>query len=63
MKTFPSVIRTQYVIALLEHNDKQAAAALKQFDAMARRYPYTGDIESERELLALAAQAAEGAAQ
>jgi len=63
MKTFPSVIRTQYAIALLEQNDKQAQAALKQFDAVARRYPYTGDIEGERELLALAAQAAEEAVQ
>lgn len=63
MKAFPSILRTQYVLALLEQNGEAAQTALQRFDAVTRSYPYTGDIETERELLELARQAAEGAAQ
>lgn len=52
MKTFPSVVRTDYACALLrEKDEKKAAKILEQFDKVARTYPYPSDIESERELL------------
>ena len=57
MKTFPSVLRTEYAYALLREKDEdKAAKILEQFDQVAKTYPYPSDIESERELLMLAAQ-------
>lgn len=44
MKDFPSVLRTEYALALLRGRFEKIAAA----------YPYQGDIEQERSLLALA---------
>jgi len=55
MKTYPSVIRTEYVYALLAAGDETAAEkALARFEKAARSYPYISDIESERELIAIA---------
>ena len=55
MKNFPGVLRTEYAIALLRDGDKDRAAALRvQFEEIAATYPYQGDIEQERSLLALA---------
>lgn len=52
MRNFPSVLRTQYVYALLgEKDDKNASEFKKQFEKCARTYPYESDIESERELI------------
>jgi len=52
MKTYPGVIRTEYVLALLHHKDASAAEKVKRrFEKCARTYPYPGDIESERELM------------
>ncbi len=57
MKTFPSVIRTDYVYTLLyEKDEEKAQKILEQFDRVAQTYPYPSDIESERELLVLAAE-------
>ena len=54
MKTYPSVLRTQYIYALLAEQDgKKAKDYLAAFDKMASRYPYPADIESERELMTL----------
>ena len=55
MKNYPSVLRTEYAIALLHDGDKERAAALRtQFKKIAATYPYRGDIAQERSLLALA---------
>ena len=57
MRTFPSVIRTQYAYALFYEHDAEKAAALKtQFEKCAKKHPYAADIESEQELLDIAAQ-------
>jgi len=57
MKTFPSVIRTQYAYALLGERDSGKAWKYKAlFEKTARTYPYPSDIQSERELMALAEQ-------
>lgn len=59
MKTYPSVLRTRYVAALMEEkNADKAAAALAEFDRCAPRHPNPQEIESERELIALAQEAA-----
>lgn len=55
MGGFPSVIRTQYTVSLLSDRDeKKAAEYLEKFEKCARTYPYPADIDSERELMALA---------
>lgn len=59
MKSFISVIRTEYAYALLYENDKKRAEMLKdQFETWAKCYPYQADAASERELLAMADQRA-----
>ena len=55
MKTYPSVLRTEYALALLsEQNEMKTAQLLSQFEKMAKTYPYPSDIASERELMQLA---------
>ncbi len=54
MKKFPSVLRTHYVFTLFTQDADAADTFLKQFEACARTYPYASDIESERELIAIA---------
>lgn len=55
MKTYPSILRTEYVYAKLAQKDEKAAEdAAKRFEKCAKTYPYPGDIESERELMAIA---------
>ncbi len=52
MKTFPSVLRTQYAETLLrDHDTVKAAEILARFDRIAKKYPYPSDIESERDLI------------
>ncbi|MEE1087216.1 MAG: M50 family metallopeptidase [Schaedlerella sp.] len=52
MKNFPSIIRTEYTYELLfEKNLEKAEAMKKKFDEIAKTYPYSSDIESERELM------------
>ena len=54
MKDSPSVLRTEYALALLHDGDKERAALLRgRFEKIAAAYPYQGDIEQERSLLAL----------
>ena len=54
MRTFPSVIRTEYAYALLVEKDRgKAAKAMEAFEKVARTYPYPNDINSERELIEL----------
>ena len=55
MKTFPSVLRTEYAYALLGEKDIDKAQKIKeQFEKCAKTYPYPSDIASERELMAIA---------
>ncbi len=51
----PSVIRTQYAYYSLCENDREKANGYKmQFEKTALSYPYSAEIESERELIELA---------
>ena len=55
MRINPSVLRTGYACALLADKDSaKAAAYLARFEDVAKRYPHAGEIEGERELIALA---------
>lgn len=53
---YPSVLRTEYVYALLaEQNPKKAEKLMAQFRQCAKSYPYPSEIEGERQLMVLAA--------
>lgn len=55
MKSYPSVLRTEYSYALLAEKDAEKAAKIKmQFEKCARTYPYFSNIESEHELICIA---------
>lgn len=55
MKTFPSVIRTEYAYVLLWEKDLEKAEKIKErFEKCAKTYPYPSDIQSERELIEIA---------
>lgn len=48
----PSVMRTQFALALLHENDAAKAAQIeRRFDAMLASYPYPTEAECERELM------------
>jgi hypothetical protein len=52
MRTYPSVIRTQYVLALLfERNEKKAKSILASFDKLTKKFPYRQEVNSEKELM------------
>lgn len=52
MKTYLSVIRTEFTYALLAERDAAKAEKLrKRFEKSAKTWPYPGDVQSERELL------------
>lgn len=55
MKTFPTVIRTEYVYALLHERDETKAKEIRErFEKCAKTYPYPNDIQSEREMMDIA---------
>lgn len=57
MKRFPSVLRTQYALAVLEEKNASKAETIKgDFDKNAKSYPYPHEIESERELMRIVDQ-------
>lgn len=59
MKKFPSVLRTEYVYALLHEQDREKADKVKeQFEKCAKTYPYPNDVQSERELMEIAEKSA-----
>lgn len=61
MKSFPSVLRTQYCFALLAEKDREKAENIReQFEKMAKKYPYPVDIQTERELMELGRETAQG---
>ena len=53
LKVFPPCLRTKYIAAKLGGRGSDVAARL-EFDRICKKYPYNGEIESERELMALA---------
>lgn len=61
MRTFPTVIRTEYAYAvMIEKDQKKAYKALEAFERVTRTYPYPNDINSERELIEIVAAKAQG---
>lgn len=57
MRLNPSVLRTEYALDLLHGgSSEQAEKCLALFEAHASKHPYPCEIESERELIALAAE-------
>ncbi len=59
MKSFPSILRTNYAVALLDTRDEAKAKDIyQQFKKVAAAYPAPADIASEWELIALAQQKA-----
>lgn len=55
MKSYPAVLRTEYVWALLRQKDAAAAEAVaRAFEKVAKTYPYPSDIQAERELMQIA---------
>lgn len=55
MKDYPSVMRTEYAYALLCEKDKIKADNVKnRFEKCSKIYPYSGDMQSERELMKIA---------
>ncbi len=54
MRDYPTVIRTNYALALLlNNNQKEADKYLTQFRKRTKTYPYQGDMKSERELISI----------
>lgn len=54
MEQLPAMIRIEYALALMIDEDREKAEKLKKmFEKRAKSYPYSGDIESERELIAV----------
>ena len=50
----PSALRTQYAYALICQKDEKTAEKIKKrFDKVIASYPYSGEAQSERELLSL----------
>jgi hypothetical protein len=55
MKRFPSVVRTEYVYALLKENNPVKANQIKEkFTQIANKYPYSSEIAMEFELMTYA---------
>ncbi len=53
MRTYPTILRVQYGLALLVEQDGAKAATIrKEIDKVLASYPYPGEAEAERELLA-----------
>ncbi len=52
LKTMPAVLRSEYAIALLLDGDTARAEKIKvRFEKIAKNYAYSGQIQSERELM------------
>lgn len=55
MRNYPQMIRTEYAYALLKEQDREKAERIRQkFEQTAKSYPYSSDLESERELIEIA---------
>lgn len=53
-KTSPTAQRVQYARALCLRNAPEAAKYLADFEKAVQKYPYAGEVESERELMSIA---------
>lgn len=54
MKDYPSVLRTEYALAKSGgKGEAQAEAIRRRFEKRAEKFPYRGEIESEREFMSL----------
>lgn len=63
MKKYPSVIRTEYLYALLvENNLFKCKELLKKFEKIGRSYPYPNDMMADREMIAAAQRICESEA-
>lgn len=52
MKSSPSILRTEYAIALIRDKDEKEAEKIKQnFEKRAKSYPYPQEIETERAMM------------
>ena len=52
MKNYPSIIRTEYTIALLKNGNKtKAEKILAHYEKIAHKFPYQQEIDSERALM------------
>ena len=55
MKRYPSVLRTQYALALLfEKDTAKAETIMSEFEKAAQTYPYPPEIDSERDFMMIA---------
>lgn len=54
MKNFPSILRTRYALALSGNDDQSAASIKARMESLKDSYPFSGELESEQELLELA---------
>lgn len=55
MRNAPSVLRTEYALALLSERDSERAEAVRErFEARGKTYPYPSELPGERELMDLA---------
>lgn len=63
MRTYPSILRTQYALALLKDRDAaKAEKMLAEFETAAKKHPNPQEIVGERELIAACQAAAKEAA-
>ena len=54
MKKYPSVLRTQYALELIHKGNLEESKKIKAtFEKVGKNYPYSGDIQDERNLMAL----------
>ena len=57
MRRFPSVLRTEYALALLFEKDKVKAEKIQaEFEKVSKSYPYKHEVDSERDLLRIVDQ-------
>ena len=57
MKTSPSIMRTEYALALLAEGDgRKAGKILEMFEKRSRAYPYPCEVQGEKELIRIAAE-------
>ena len=61
MSKYPTVLRTEYVYALLADRDKAKAREIEaKFERNAAGYPYPSEIEGEKEMMKIAEELAAG---
>ena len=61
MRRYPSVLRTEYALALLlEKNAARAEGIRAEFEKAAKSYPYPQETESEQQLICLALNKSRG---